>query len=389
MVIVPEEAVVLKVSESTLFDNIDLLIVGAGPVGCVLAERAATQLGWQCLILDRRNHIAGNCYDRFHESGILIHQYGPHMFRTNNAQLIEYLSNFTQWVPSNHMVKSFVDGKLYPFPINLDTLEQFFNRSFTAETAQAFLEDTREKIAAPANSEEFVLSRVGKAMYEAFYLNYTVKQWGIHPRDLAASVCGRIPIRLNRDPRFVDHRFQMMPANGFTAMFNNMVKHPNIHLLLQTDYEEVRHRIHPTKATIYSGPIDEYFGKTLGALPWRSLSFDFQQYDTEYRQPCSVLNYPNDFGYTRSFESKHITGQKHPNTVVCYEYPQAEGDPYYPVPAVENTRLYQAYEKLAEAETQAKNVIFVGRLARYQYINSDEAIEKALDAFEDLRKLAS
>lgn len=370
-----------------MLENIDLLIVGAGPVGCVIAERAATQLGWQCLIVEKRNHIGGNCFDRFHESGVLIHQYGPHMFRTNSEKLIAYLSSFTQWIPSNHIVKSFVHGQLFPFPINLDTLEQFFGQRFTADQAQAYLDQIREKIDTPQNSEEFVLSRVGRALYEAFYLNYTLKQWGQHPRELAPTVCGRIPIRMNRDCRFADHRFQMMPADGFTTMFTKMVQHPNIHILLQTDFQELRNHVKPKKATVYTGPLDEYFHKTLGPLQWRSLQFDFKVYDTEYKQPCSVINYPNDFAYTRVFESKHVTAQKHPRTVLCYEYPQATGDPYYPVPSAEASSLYQKYAALAQEESRKNNVIFVGRLAQYQYINSDEAIEKALETFEQLRKI--
>ncbi len=367
---------------------VDLLIIGAGPVGCVIAERAASQLGWECLLIDKRPHIAGNCYDRPHENGVLIHQYGPHMFRTSNPDLINYLSAFTEWHPYTHIVKSSVNGKLYPFPINLETLELFYNRTLTPEEAEKLLDSVRVPSDTPANSEEFVLSRVGPDLYQAFYLNYTLKQWGRHPRDLAPSVCGRIPIRLNREERFTDQKFQVMPAKGFTAMFANMINHPKIHLQLETDYAAVRDAIRPKKATVYCGPIDEYFNHQLGSLSWRSLDFEFKTYQEDYHQPCSVINYPNEYDYTRSFESKHITGQQHPETVVCYEYPKEAGDPYYPVPSESETGLYRQYEALAKQETEKKNIFFVGRLAQYQYINSDEAIERALETFEKLREIA-
>ncbi len=365
----------------------DLLIVGAGPVGCVIAERAASQLGWKCLIIEKRNHIAGNCYDRFHESGILIHQYGPHYFRTNSKELLDYLSQFTGWIPGNYIVKSSTRGELFNFPINLNTLEQFFKTSLDENKGKALIEQIREPIETPGNSEEFVLSRVGKEMYEAFYLGYTLKQWDRHPKDLSASVCGRIPIRFNRDCRYVDHDYQVTPDHGFTAMFANMINHPNIQVMLQADYLELKKEITPKRATIYCGCVDDYFEKKLGALPWRSLEFDFREYDKEYLQPCVQINYPNEHEYTRSVEIKHVTGQKHPRTTVSYEYPRSKGDPYYPIPAPQNAELYQRYQNLAEQETRENRVHFCGRLATYKYMNTDEAIESALKTFEGIKEL--
>lgn len=372
-----------------MFDQFDLVIVGAGPVGCVVAERAASQLGWNCLIVEKRNHIAGNCYDRVHESGVLIHQYGPHYFRTNDRNLLEYLSQFTDWIPGDYFVKSLSQGRLFPFPLNLKTLEEFFGRTFTPAEAQAFLEEKREKIDNPSNSEEFVLSRVGRELYEAFYLGYTVKQWDLHPRQLDASVCGRIPVRLNRDERYVDHQFQVTPKHGFTAMFSKMIHHPRIKVMLQTDFRDIRNWVKPRRHTVYCGPIDEYFDRKLGALPWRSLNFEFKHYEQEFMQPCVQINYPNDFAYTRSVEIKRVTRQLHPHTVISYEYPTSEGDPYYPVPNSANRRLFQSYWSLAEAEERRSRTLFAGRLAQYKYINMDEAITEALRLFDSIGERAA
>lgn len=365
----------------------DIVIAGAGPVGCVIAERLASECDYKVLIVDKRAHIAGNCFDTHHESGVLIHRYGPHYFRTNKQELIDYLSKFTEWVPGNYIVKSSVGGELYPFPINLLTLRQFFKKpEMTSEEAADLLASLRLDIAEPANSEEFVLSRVGKEMYESFYLGYTLKQWAIHPRDLAPSVCGRIPVRLNTDSRYVDHQFQLTPAAGFSTMFGNMISHPNIDVLLNTDFGNIKIEVTPTIATVYTGPVDEYFDFNLGKLPWRSLEFEFKEKPVEVFQECVQINYPNEHDYTRSVEIKHVTGQQHPHTVISYEFPCAEGDPYYPIPMEENANLYERYKLLADAETEKNNVYFCGRLAEYKYFNTDEVIERALNTFNLIRK---
>lgn len=369
-----------------MLDDVDLLVCGAGPAGCVVAERAATQLGWNVLIVDQRPHLAGNCYDSRHANGVLIHNYGPHYFRTNDASLLRYLSRFTEWIPARYEVKSSVGGRLFPFPINLTTLEQFFGRELDAESAERLLDGLRLPTDAPRNSEEYVLGRVGKKLYEVFYLPYTLKQWGVHPRELAPEVCGRIPVRLNRDGRYVDHRFQVMPRRGFTALFSRMVRHRKIRVLLDCPFAEVRRLVRPRRATLYTGPIDDYFGRRLGPLPYRSLNFDFVAYQTPYRQPCVQINYPSDFAYTRSVEVKHVTGQRHAETVVSYETPAATGEPYYPVPTGRNAALYQAYKRLADEETARRRVYFCGRLAQYRYFNTDEVILEALRCFEEMRK---
>jgi UDP-galactopyranose mutase len=368
-----------------MFEDVDLLVCGAGPVGCVVAERAAEVLGWRVLIVDRRSHVAGNCHDSSHASGVRIHNYGPHYFRTNSRPLLDYLSRFTEWIPGNYVVKSLCRGRLFDFPINLNTLEQFFGLRLDANAAERLLAERRLPIAQPRNSEEFVLSRVGRELYEAFYLNYTLKQWDIHPRDLAPHVCGRIPVRLNRDCRYVDHRYQVMPRHGFTALFARMIDHPRIRRLLSCDFREVQQRVRPRQATVYSGCVDEYFNCCFGPLPYRSLRFEYVCYPCERRQPCVQINYPNDHAHTRSVEFKHVTAQQHPETVVAYESSAGIGEPYYPIPRPESHALYERYRALAEQETRRHRVHFCGRLATYSYLNTDEVILAALECFEKIR----
>ena len=240
----------------------------------------------------------------------------------------------------------------------------------------------REKIEQPANSEEFVLSRVGREMYEAFYLGYTLKQWDMHPRDLAPSVCGRIPVRFNEDCRYVDHRFQCTPKDGFTALFTRMTDHPNIEIRLGTDFRDLAEH---APVTVYTGPVDEYFNHCFGPLPWRSLEFDFKPFEQEFVQPNVQINFPGKEPYTRTVEIKHVTRQQHPHTVISYEYPRAEGDPYYPIPTAESQALYERYRQLAEKETDEKQVYFCGRLAEYKYFNTDEVIENALRTFDRIK----
>lgn len=363
--------------------DIDLVVVGSGFSGCVIAERAATSGNLNVLIVEKRDHIAGNCYDAYRANGILTHQHGPHYFRTNKPDIIEYLSNFTDWIDGNYIVKSYFQGQLYPFPINLNTIEKFYGITLTPHIARKFMEDEKVYIETPANSEEFVLSRVGHELYEAFYQNYTLKQWGVHPRMLDASVCGRIPVRYNRDHRYVDHRFQLMPAQGYTALMQRMITHPNIHLLLNTDFREIN--LSEIPCVVFTGAIDEYFNYCYGQLPWRSLKFKYRDFEQEYIQPCVQINYPNEHDYTRTVEIKHVTGQKHPCTTIAYEYPCAEGEPYYPIPAPENKKMYERYRALAEIETREKNVFFTGRLAEYAYLNMDEVIVRALNVFEEIK----
>jgi UDP-galactopyranose mutase len=369
-----------------MLDDADLLIAGAGPVGCVIAERAANLLGWKVLLVDRRPHLAGNCYDSRQPNGVLVHNYGPHYFRTNDKALLDYLSQFTDWIPGNYRVQSFAKGRLFPFPINLTTLEQCFGRRLDVQSAERLLAELRAPIENPGNSEEYVLSKVGRELYETFYLNYTQKQWGLHPRELAPTVCGRIPVRLNRDQRYVDQRYQVMPRHGFTALFARMVRHRKIHVLLDCPFQEVRALVMPRQATVYTGPIDDYFDCRLGRLPYRSLKFDFVPFRTTFVQPCVQINYPNEFPWTRSVEYKHVTGQRHPETVLSFETPTDRGEPYYPVATQPNLALYHRYQELAAAETRQRRVFFCGRLAQYRYFNTDDAILEALKCFQEIQR---
>lgn len=369
------------------YSDIDILIVGAGAVGTVAAERAANK-GYKVLIVEKRNHIAGNCYDEVFKNGVLIHKYGPHYFRTNDESLLTYLSKFTEWIPGNYIVKSCIAGKLYPFPINLTTIKNFFHlSSLSPEDAVQLLATKQVTNTDPKNSEEFVLSRVGDELYKAFYLGYTVKQWGKHPKELDASVCGRIPIRFSRDERYVDHKHQLMPKHGYTEMFKKMLEHYNIRVLLETPYQKIKNILRPKVATIYCGPLDEYFEFCFGKLPWRSLMFEFQIENKEFVQPCVQINYPNENSYTRTVEIKHVTKQIHPETVICYEYPFDGDEPYYPVPTCDKDQILR-YENLARIETFHKNVYFSGRLARYKYINMDEAFIEGLKLIDRIEKEA-
>ena len=364
-----------------MLDNVDLLIVGAGPVGCTIAERAATLKNWKSVIIDQRKHFGGNCYDCSNDQGQLIHKYGPHYFRTNSERVFSYLSNFTEWISGNYIVNSCVDKTLYPFPINLSTLEKFFKKDFTENEARELLIRLSKKNDRPTNSEEFILSKIGRELYESFYLGYTQKQWELHPRDLSPSVCGRVPIRFNRDNSYVDAKHKFMPKHGFSKMFSKMIAGNNIKFLANTDFKELKNKFSPRIATIYTGPIDEYFDHCLGRLPWRSLEFEWKTYEKEFVQPCVQINFPNDYDFTRSVEIKHVTKQKMDTSTISYEYPKSTGDPYYPIPKESSAKLYQRYKDMTLRE---KNVWFVGRLAEYTYINTDEAVKKGLETFDKI-----
>ncbi|MEA3208626.1 MAG: UDP-galactopyranose mutase [Chthoniobacter sp.] len=362
----------------------DYLIVGAGFAGAVLAERLASQCDATCLVIDRRAHLAGNAYDQTDAAGVLIHPYGPHYFRTNSNRVVEYLSQFTTWRPVEYKILSWTHGRYWQFPINLNTFEQLLGRPSTTEEMEATLAQWRVPIDQPQNSEEVILAQVGQRLYEMFFKNYTRKQWRRDPRDLDASVCGRIPIRTNRDDRFLNEKFQALPADGYTPMFERMLAHPKIEVRLRTDFREARAQIR-FRQLIFTGPIDEYFDHCFGPLPYRSLRFEPETLAQEYFQPAMQVNYPNDHDFTRIVEMKHATGQRLPVTTIIREYPQDYGpgrEPYYPIPAPDAKALYQRYAARAAEE---RGVSFVGRLATYRYYNMDQVIGMALAHFERLR----
>ncbi len=363
----------------------DVLIVGSGPVGCVLAERLSNDLNLKCLIVEKRDHVAGNCFDLKNNKGLLYHKYGPHYLRFKNKKTFNYLSKFTKWIKGDYIVKSYVDKKLYNFPININTLEKLFNLKFkTIEEAKKFLDKKKIKIKSPKNSEEFILSQVGKEIYEKFYKNYSKKQWGIHPRLLNKSVLGRVPIRLNRDNFYVNEKLKFMPKDGYTAMFKNMISNKNISIKLNTDFKKIKKNIE-YKILIYTGPVDEYFDYKFGKLEWRSLKFKFESFKKKYLQECVQYNFPNDFKFTRKVEIKHVTKQKSNYTIISKEYPTKHGDPFYPINTKKNSVLYLKYLKLVK-KLEKKQIYFEGRLATYRYINTDEVIENALSLFEKIKK---
>jgi UDP-galactopyranose mutase len=360
----------------------DWLIVGAGFAGSVLAERLATERNERVLLIDRRPHIGGNAYDRYDDDGLLIHQYGPHIFHTNSKQIFDYLSRFTEWRFYEHRVLADVDGMLVPIPINLDTVNKLYGLNLTSEQLQDWFAERAESIGEIKTSEDVVVSVVGRELYEKFFRGYTRKQWGLDPSELDKSVTSRVPTRTNRDDRYFTDEFQFMPKNGYTRMFEKMVGHPNIHVMTQTEYDDVKNIV-PHRRVIYCGPIDEYFGFQFGKLPYRSLRFEHVTLDKAWHQPVGVVNYPQTKDYTRVTEYKHLTGQEHAKTALTYEYPSAEGDPYYPIPKAENQELFKKYERLALA---TPDVWFVGRLATYRYYNMDQIVGQALATFRRINE---
>lgn len=376
----------------------DYLVVGSGFAGLTVAERLATQCGKKSLVVDRRAHLGGNAYDFYDDHGVLIHAYGPHYFRTNSKLIRDYLSLFTQWHPVDYKILSHTENRYWNFPINLNTFEQFLGRPSTSEEMEQWLSQHRVPIESPANSEEVIISQVGWELYEKFFKGYTLKQWKRHPRDLDASVCGRIPIRTNRDDRYLREEFQALPKEGYTRMFEKMVEAAGDHLTLElnTDYRDLLSTV-SFDHMIYTGAIDDYFHYCYGPLPYRSLRFEPQSLTSEQLvtrenisrkkgcwQPAMQVNYPNEESFTRIVEVKHATGQQCENTTIVREYPddyEPGKEAYYPIPAPDAAALYQRYKALADQE---KNTSFIGRLATYRYYNMDQVVGMALTEFNKL-----
>jgi UDP-galactopyranose mutase len=332
------------------------------------------------LIVDKRPHIGGNTYDYYDTHGILVHKYGPHIFHTNSREIFDYLGQFTAWRPYEHRVLASVDGMLVPIPINLDTINKLYGLNLCSTEVEAFLQSRAVKKERILTSEDAVISKVGIELYQKFFKHYTKKQWDLDPSELDAAVAARIPTRNNRDNRYFTDTYQAMPLRGYTKMFENMLMHPNISVMLNTDYKDIEGMI-PYREMIYSGPIDYYFDYCYGKLPYRSIEFKFETIEAETFQPTGTVNYPNEHPYTRVTEFKYLTGQKHVKTSVVYEYPKAEGDPYYPVPRPENAELYKKYQLLTMA---SRNVYFVGRLATYKYYNMDQVVAQSLTLYKKI-----
>lgn len=356
----------------------DWLIVGAGFAGSVLAERIASQRDETVLVIDKREHIGGNAYDYRDAAGVLVHRYGPHIFHTSSAAIVDYLSQFTEWRSYEHRVLAHVDGRLLPIPINLDTVNRLYGLDLDSDGMQAFLAARREPVEEIRTSEDVVVSTVGRELYEKFFRGYTRKQWGLDPSELSRIVTARIPTRTNRDDRYFTDAYQQMPAAGYTAMFEKMLDHRNIRIELGRAWSETRDRMR-ARRVIFTGPIDEFYRHCYGRLPYRSLRFVHETRDVEWAQPVAVVNYPQTETYTRITEYKHLTGQVHPKTSLTYEYPTDEGDPYYPIPREENQDLYKMYRRAAAL---TPNVWFAGRLGSYQYLNMDQVVGQALATFD-------
>ncbi len=377
-----EKAAAPRDRAKRLASRYDYLIVGAGFAGSVLAERLATQADKRVLLIDKRPHIGGNAYDYYNEAGVLTHLYGPHIFHTNSEDIFAYLSQFTSWRAYEHRVRAAVDGHEVPIPINRTTINTLYGLNLqTEEEAAAFLASRAEDRPVIRTSEDVVISVVGRELYEKFFQGYTRKQWGLDPSELDKAVTARVPTRTNVDDRYFTDRFQFMPQDGYTAMFERMLDHPNIDIELGVDFEKLRNKTRYDRL-IYSGPIDSYFKYAYGRLPYRSLHFKHETLNQERFQDVAVVNYPApDVPHTRVTEYKHLTGQSHPMTTITYEYPADEGDPYYPIPRAENQELYKKYEALARAEP---HVTFVGRLGTYRYYNMDQVVGQALSIFRRL-----
>jgi UDP-galactopyranose mutase len=366
----------LETIEQAAGQHYDVLVVGAGFAGSVMAERLAEEAGLNVLVIDRRAHVGGNAHDA---QGILIHRYGPHIFHTNSDEVVAYLSRFTDWRPYEHRVLAAVDGQRVPMPINRTTLNLLFDLDLqTDDAAEAYLESLAEPRDEILTSEDVVISKVGRDLYEKFFQGYTRKQWGLDPSELDRSVTARVPTRTNTDDRYFTDKFQAMPAEGYTKMFERMLDHPRISVLTGVDFADVRSLV-AANHIVFTGPIDEYFGWVHGKLPYRSLHFQHEMHDCEWFQPVGVVNYPDfETPYTRITEYKYLTGQQSAVTSLTYEFPSAEGDPYYPIPREENQILFRQYEKMADAEA---GVTFVGRLATYRYYNMDQVVAQALMTF--------
>jgi UDP-galactopyranose mutase len=366
-----------------LKQSFDYLIIGAGFAGSVAAERLASQLDKRVLLVDKRNHTGGNSFDRYNEDGILVHCYGAHVFHTNNDDVWNYVTSFARFNNYRHRVLAFVDGKYLPIPINRTTVNALLGTDMDEDAVKKYFSGVSVKLPEIRNSRDVVVSKVGEFFYEKFFKNYTYKQWGVYPESLSPEVTGRIPVRFDARDGYFSDKYQGLPTEGYFSLFNNMLTHRNITIALDTDYKDILQDV-TFGRIICTCPIDYFFDFKHGKLPYRSQRFEFETLDAEFHQEAAVINYPNDFQFTKVTEAKHMTFQKHPKTTIVREYPSADGEPYYPMPMPEARELYDKYRDDAN---KIKTVHFVGRLAEYRYYNMDQAVKRSLDLIEEIAAL--
>ena len=375
---------------------IDYIIVGAGLAGCVLAERIANKLDKKVLIIEKRNHIGGNCFDYKDENNILIHKYGPHLFHTNNKEVVDYLSQFTSWDIYNHEVLAYIDGKKISIPFNFNTLYEVFPESKARALEDKLLQNYEYNSKIPIlelkKSEDEELAFLADYIYDKIFVNYTAKQWGMKPEEMDGAVTARVPVFIGRDNRYFNDKYQMLPVNGYTKMIENMLTHKNIKIMTNTDFKEVcslqekDFYLFDSKfegKVIYTGQIDELFDYKFGELPYRSVDMKFETVECEFYQEKATVNYPNDYDFTRITEFKHIHPIKSDKTTILKEYPQeykiGVNTPYYPIFTSNNQVNYNKY---LEYSKKFKNLVLVGRLAEYKYYDMDDIVERALIVYE-------
>ena len=367
----------------------DIVIIGAGISGAVLAERYAS-IGKKVVVIEKRAHIAGNCFDYIDENGILVSKYGAHLFHTNEEDVWNYVNRFSKWYKWEHKVLAKVDGQLVPIPVNITTVNKVFGLALQTEAdMKEWMYKNCLHIEDPKNGQEAALARVGSVLYEKMFKHYTKKQWDKYPEELDASVLNRIPIRTNNDDRYFSDKYQALPSGGYTKLFKRILTHPNIEVLLNTDYFDIKDTITGYDKLFYTGPIDRFFEfkySLKDKLEYRSINFVSETIDTEYFQENSVINYPGtEVDFTRIIEYKHFGNQVSAKTTIVKEFTVAEGEPYYPVPNEKNRLIYEKYKRDAE---QLTDIYFVGRLANYKYFNMDQAFKNALDLFYSLEHVA-
>lgn len=366
----------------------DIIIVGAGISGAVIAERYASMLDKKVLIIEKRDHVGGNCYDYYDEGGVLISKYGAHLFHTNHEDVWKYVNRFSDFTPYEHKVLASVDGKLVPVPVNITTVNNLLGTNIKNEKEMdEWLSKNQVKNDNPKNGREAALARVGEKLYEKIFRNYTKKQWDKYPEELDATVLNRIPVRNSFDDRYFSDSHQGQPSEGYTKLFEKLLSHPNITVKLSTDFFNIKDMVTKREKLFFTGPIDQFFDFKYSKedkLEYRSLKFEFETYDKEFFQQNSVINYPNENDYTRIVEYKYFTGQTHPKTTISKEYSvdyiPGKNDPYYPVPNPKNSKIFSKYQKEAK-KLEKSGVYFVGRLANYKYFNMDQAFKNALDLF--------